>query len=615
MYKKLLFITMLLLVCGLGGCKKTVSVNQSEEITIAPTTTAAPEKEETTTEPAKAAEAYGTMRGLSPKELIGEMTAGWNLGNSFDAPGSETAWGNPEVTQEMIDAIAQGGFDILRMPISWNQFTGSAPEYLIDETRLVRIKQVIDYALKNDMYVIINMHHENSWLKPQETGYEAVEEQFVKMWAQIAEYFNGYGDHLLFEGMNEPRVEGGIDEWNGGTGEGRKAVNQLNQKFVDTVRATGGNNAQRCLLITTFAAQPSENGVKELVIPGDKNLIVSIHAYTPYRFTYYNDTSWDLKIWDGSANYEIDQVFRLLDDTFISKGIAVMITEFGAVNKELKQPDQTVIPNEEEIARWISYYVKQANKYNIKCVWWDNGYYSSGNELFGLFNRKDYTWYQPKVLKEFLEAATSSPEAEEVQLSTGFLDEQHRAKAVYGTPNIDGEIDEVWDLAGSIKPGIVIGSGVEAVGEVRLLWDEKKLYLLFQVKDPVLNQASVNDYEQDSVEIFLDEFNDKASAYQEDDLQFRIRYDNVTSFPSGDKKRLTSASKPLTDENGNVTGYLIEAGVEWKKAQKENSVAGFDLQINDASTAGRRAGTITIFDQSGTAWSDPSKMGELILLK
>ncbi len=613
MYKKLLLIIMCILVLGLGGCKAAKSVDQ-DEFTIEPSPTDAIVKEEVIANQEGDEAEYGTMRGLSPKELITEMTAGWNLGNTFDAPGSETAWGNPVVTQEMISAIAQAGFDIIRIPISWNLFTGSAPEYSIDEARLARIKQVINYAMQNNMYVIINMHHENSWLKPRDKDYEAVREQFVSMWSQIAEYFKGYGDHLLFEGMNEPRIEGGIAEWEGGTTEGRNVVNKLNQEFVNTVRATGGNNAQRCLLITTFAAQPSKNGVKELKIPEDNNLIISIHAYTPYRFTFYNDTDWDLKIWDGSANVEIDQLFQLLDDTFISKGAAVMITEFGAVNKEMKLPDQSVIPNEEEIARWVSYYVKQANQYGIKCVWWDNGYYSSGNELFGIFNRTDNTWYQPKVVKAFLEAAKSLPGEKEEHQSTGFIDEKNRAKAVYATPKIDGDVDDVWDLAGQIKPGIIIGSGVEATGEVRLLWDEQKLYILFEVKDPILNHDNMNEYEQDSVEIFLDERNDKAATYQEDDLQFRIRYDNFTSFPMGDKKRLTSASKSLVDENGNVTGYIVEAAVAWDVEKSENSVVGFDVQINDASAQGRRTGTINIFDRTGTAWSDPSKMGELILL-
>lgn len=623
MMKKGLYLVILMCFFFVG-CKSKEKTNiVNEEITVTPTETLsstevtdAPSSNEVTVTPTPVqVSGYGEMRGLTPMELISEMTTGWNLGNTFDAKGAETFWGNPVTTKEMIDQVAEAGFDIIRIPITWYIFTGDAPDYKIDETRLNRIKEVIDYALDNGMYVIMNMHHED-WLLPQAEGYDVVEDQFIKMWVQIAQYYMNYGDHLLFEGINEPRIEGGKDEWNGGTEEGRDALNKLNEAFVRTVRATGGNNEKRCLLITTFAAQPSVAGVNGLVVPEDNNLIVSIHAYTPYRFTYYNDTDWDLKVWDGSANSEIDGVFDLLDKNFIQKGIPVMITEYGAVSKEVKLADQSIIKNEDQIAQWVSYYIKKANQYGIKCIWWDNGYHISGNELFGIFNRKELTWYQPKVVESIMAAAKADPdEVEEPMKSTGFLDEKNRAKAVYGTPVIDGIQDEVWDTAGVIHPGIITGTGVLASAEVRLLWDENYLYTLFVVKDTVLNKDSANDWEQDSVEIFLDELNDKTTTYQADDLQFRVRFDNYASYPSGDKNRLTSAVSGLFNDDNEVIGYIVETALAWSVEATSDSVKGFDLQINDASAYGTRSGTINIFDTTGTAWSDPSTMGELILIR
>ena len=113
----------------------------------------------------------------------------------------------------------------------------------------------------------------------------------------------------------------------------------------------------------------------------------------------------------------------------------------------------------------------------------------------------------------------------------------------------------------------------------------------------------------------MDELNDKASAYQADDLQFRVRYDNMPSYPMGDQNRLTSAVSELLDEENKVIGYVVETALAWTMKPSVNHVVGFDLQINDASANGVRTGTINIFDKTGTAWSDPSKMGELILIQ
>lgn len=145
------------------------------------------------------------------------------------------------------------------------------------------------------------------------------------------------------------------------------------------------------------------------------------------------------------------------------------------------------------------------------------------------------------------------------------------------------------------------------------MWDDNALYTLYIVTDPDLNKSSDNAYEQDSVEIFLDEENDKASSYQSDDVHYRVNYDNFPTTDSGDTNRFYTATSPLTDEGGSQIGYIVESSLTWSKIPSNNQVMGFELQINDADSTGMRIGTVNVFDQSNSAWSNPSSMGEIIL--
>lgn len=343
----------------------------------------------------------GEMRDISASELIAEMGAGWNLGNTMDAEGGETAWGNPVTTKEMIDEVYKAGFNTIRIPTTWDGHMGEAPDYAVDEEWINRVEEVVGYALENDMYVILNTHHETNWIKPKYDGLDKVKVQLAALWTQVAEHFKDYGDHLVFEGLNEPRIVGGANEWNGGTEEGRDCLNQLNAVFVETVRKTGGNNETRTLLITTFAAQPIASAINDLTISNDEHVGVSIHAYTPYRFTYDSvGESWNTAVFDDSCASEIDYLFDSLNNTFVSKGIPVIITEYGSVSKMIDK--DWYISNTDEVAAWVSHYIGTAEKYGIPCVWWDNGYHDSGNELFGIFNRQELTWYEPEIVEAIM---------------------------------------------------------------------------------------------------------------------------------------------------------------------------------------------------------------------
>lgn len=338
-----------------------------------------------------------TIEDISSVELVADMRIGWNLGNTLDATGgigidSERSWGNPVTTPEMIDAVVDAGFNVVRIPVTWEGHFGEAPEYKIHNIWLERVKEVVDYAYERDVYVILNMHHEE-WHFPSEENKEAASKQLAVLWTQIAEYFKDYDERLIFEGLNEPRKKGTAVEWNGGDEEGREVVNHFAQVFVDTVRVTGGNNAKRHLMITGYAASSSKEALESIRLPEDDKLIVSVHAYTPYNFALNPDGTDQ---WDAEKDTkDIDDLMENLDELFLKKGIPVIIGEFGAVNKQ----------NDAERVEWATYYVTKANEYGVPCIWWDNNAFDGAGENFGLLDRRALTFPNAELLQALVENA------------------------------------------------------------------------------------------------------------------------------------------------------------------------------------------------------------------
>lgn len=343
------------------------------------------------------------MRDISAKDLVAEMTAGWNLGNTLEATGgsglsSETSWGNPTITKEMIDAVCEKGFDSIRIPITWGNHVSDAPDYTIEPEWMDRVEEVVNYALDDGMYVLIDSHHEEFWRIPDAEHIEAVDAEHIAIWSQVAERFKDYGDHLIFEGLNEPRTKGSANEWQGGTAEERDYVNRLNKSFVDTVRATGGNNEKRLLVITTYGGSNVPEALNQLEVPSDEHVAVAIHAYEPYAFTFANGQSYELFKWDGSHNTDIDQMLLRLKKTFLDKDIPVLLTEYGAEEKE---------GNSAEVVKWASSYVMRATIKGIPCFWWDNGIYDQDGEKFAIFNRRNLTWYREDVADTLIKESYS----------------------------------------------------------------------------------------------------------------------------------------------------------------------------------------------------------------
>ena len=329
-------------------------------------------------------------------ELCKDITIGWNLGNSLDATGwgagSETSWGNPVTTKALILKVKEAGFDAVRIPTTWYNHVDS--DFNIDESWLDRVQEVVDYAYDEGMYVILNSHHEN-WNEPYESNLKAASNKMKKLWTQIASRFEKYGERLIFEGMNEPRWTNTQYEWNGGNAEGWRIVNELNKVFVKAVRATGGNNRYRALMVPTYAA--SASALDGFTVPTDDSIIVSIHAYSPYNFAMNANgtTTFDADNADWNNTGELVWLANKLYDDFISKGVGVIIGECGTVNKN----------NLSARLNWAGYFPKVFGEKGIPIFLWDNNAYGSGAETFGMLHRNTLTWEYPDYIKKLVNTA------------------------------------------------------------------------------------------------------------------------------------------------------------------------------------------------------------------
>ena len=383
---------------------------------------------------------------LDQTQITEAMGLGWNLGNQLEASSgglpSETCWGNPEITKELIDTVKAQGFKTVRIPVSYLDMIGDGPDYKIDTDWLDRVQEVVDYVVDNDMFAIVNMHGDgyytvdHSWLLCAEDDDKQTEikDKYGKVWTQIANHFKDYDQHLIFESMNE--------EFNNDYGKpDEKAydnINAYNQIFVDSVRATGSNNEKRWLLLPGWNTNieytandeynfkiPTDNGCKA----DGKRIMISVHYYDPFNFTIDENktakTQWGkyaVKNYDnwGQEDY-VDSQMALLNEKFVSQGYPVVIGEFGAQDKTEKFADYN------EFRRyWAEYLIKEAKKNGVVCVYWDNGY--NGNKGFGIINRFDYTITQPDLIAGMMRAINSTDDYE-IPSPAGYTEVRKSAKA------------------------------------------------------------------------------------------------------------------------------------------------------------------------------------------
>ena len=332
--------------------------------------------------------------GETAMEFVSHLRLGWNLGNTLDATGGETSWGCPFTTKDMIDGIKAAGFNLVRVPVTWDGHIGAGPDYKIDNGWMNRVNEVVDYVLDNGMYCILNSHHDTAWQSPKNDKVDQNCAELKAVWTQIANHFEHYDNHLIFETMNEPRLVGDSLEWTGGTSEARSCINKMNAAALEAMRATGGNNEKRFVMMPGHAASGDAAVINDIVLPQDDHIIVSVHAYTPYNFAMNgNGTSK----WTSDQEYDVVSLFERLKSKFISKGVPVIIGEFGAINKN----------NEDDRAKWAEFYTKTASAYGVPCVWWDNNQFDPGEEHFGLFDRSSKSITYPKIMAALLKGTES----------------------------------------------------------------------------------------------------------------------------------------------------------------------------------------------------------------
>lgn len=310
-------------------------------------------------------------------ELVKDMKIGYNIGNTLDSANYkkeflgtekgvsyyETLWHNPQITEDLIVSLKNAGFDSIRLPVTYYDHINN--DGTIDELWLKRVEEVVNLIIKNDMYCIMDIHHDSglfdggSWIKADASNYEKNANNVKKIWLQIATRFKDYDYRLIFEGFNEIVDSNKNYSWDYGY-ENVLTVNKLNQVFVDTVRSTGSKNLDRFLIVSTYAAITDEQKLsafkKPVDIASDK-IILGLHDY-------------------ASTEDRIEKMFERIKRLAIDKEIPVMLDEFGTKNSMAEDVRSTIAKK----------YVSMARSLNIPCFWWDNG----GD--YALINRNDLTW-------------------------------------------------------------------------------------------------------------------------------------------------------------------------------------------------------------------------------
>ena len=364
-----------------------------------------------------------SFEDLNQSQIVEAMGPGWNLGNQLesvtDNVPEETNWGNPVITEKLIQSVKAAGFKSIRIPVSYFAKIDDDKDYTIDSKWLDRVQEVVDYCIKNDLYAVINIHGDGyntidgSWLLCNGKNQTEIKKKYKKVWKQIAERFKNYDEHLLFESMNE-EFDGSYSEPNK---EYYQNINDYNQIFVDTVRKTGDNNTKRWLIIPGWNTNidytagdygfklPTDQYRNKSIDKEEQRIMISVHYYSPWDFCGGENgviTQWGNEADDPSkTSTTCDETYmknqlNLMKTTFADKGYPVFIGEYGSI-------DKTSYDSENEYYR--AYFARKLCQLSRKngCIpmYWDNGY--NGVHGFGLFDRTTCEVTQPVIIDAIME--------------------------------------------------------------------------------------------------------------------------------------------------------------------------------------------------------------------
>ncbi len=319
------------------------------------------------------------------QQLAGKMKTGWNLGNMLEA----TWMGKNYLAttyQRTIDSVKIAGFNTVRLPVAW-YFHSDTATYVINPTFLAHVKKVLDFCIKDSMYVVMNTHWDTGWLDDHINVKDSakVNARQRAHWTQIANYFKDYGDHLLFASANEPPAKDAIQI---------SILLSYHQTFINAVRATGGNNNSRTLIVQGPSTDIDLTNKLMNTMPKDQianRLMVEVHYYTPWQFCLLDKdgtNSWDqMYYYWGKENHsttdtkrnatwgeesDMDKYLGMMKTKFVDKGIPVIIGEYGAFRKTVIAPSNQALHNA-SIKSFYRYFVKSATEKGIITYCWDTG--------------------------------------------------------------------------------------------------------------------------------------------------------------------------------------------------------------------------------------------------
>jgi len=320
-------------------------------------------------------------------------------------------WRNVKTSQQLIDSVKAAGFNAIRIPCAWSGYIEDRATYKIKDSWLARVKEVVDYCVNNDLYVILNIHWDGGWLEnhPTYAMQESVNKKQKALWTQIATYFRDYDEHLLFAGTNEVHAGYGNP-----TPENIAVQMSYNQIFVDAVRATGGRNSWRNLIVQAYNTN-IDHAVQYLKLPVDSvsdRLMVEVHYYDPWDFC--GDKNSDKYLWGkdfadrpnvstwGQESFA-DAQFDKMKINFVDKGIPVILGEYAPTYRA-SLTGQALVDHKKSRNDYLYYITKSAKDRSIVPFYWDNG--ATGNNGSGLFNRATGAQVYPDAIQALIEGAT-----------------------------------------------------------------------------------------------------------------------------------------------------------------------------------------------------------------
>ncbi|WFE44043.1 cellulase family glycosylhydrolase [Verrucosispora sp. WMMD1129] len=317
-----------------------------------------------------------------PMAYVAAMQPGWNLGNTFDAVGAdETAWGNPRVTEAQLDAIRAQGFNSIRIPVTWSNHHGPAPSYTIDAAWLNRIKEVVGWALDDGFYVMINLHHDSwQWIHEMPTNRTTVLNRYNALWTQIAAAFRDHSPRLHFESVNEPQFAN-----SSGDAQNAELLHELNVNFHRIVRASGGTNATRMLVLPTLHTSSEQARINELTTTinqlDDRNLIATVHfyGYWPFSVNVAGGTRFD-----ATTQQDLTDSFDRVHNAFVTRNIPVVIGEYGLLGFDR----HTGTIQQGEKLKFFEFLGHYARSKRLTTQLWDNGQH---------FDRVAFQWKDPEL--------------------------------------------------------------------------------------------------------------------------------------------------------------------------------------------------------------------------